>query len=236
MKHPLMFAAALALALTLQPGAKAATVNLTIVNSGFEANTAPVAAATGWTLTAGGYFTTAGTGLNPIDPTSGQGGSAQFLTADRLAVGAGSSPSSVSAFQDINVSAYAASIDANLVTTNIGFWYNGNDPNDDAKLTISFFNAANGLISSTTTARLATTPANTWVSGTVAGGLLAVPANTRTLRIALLAIRGTGTVTNINWDNITASLSGIPAVVVPTPAAMPAGLALLTLLSLRRRK
>ena len=132
-------------------------------------------------------------------------------------------------YQDVNVSGYAANIDAGLEVSLGGTWLQIEDAlsmpgKDTAELTLYFWNSGGGAIGSLTTGQV-TSPNLTWVQQQLQG---TIPIGTRSVRVELKGFRAEGTYLNAFFDDVslqvgTDELPGPPA--VPEPVTM-AGLAL----------
>jgi MYXO-CTERM domain-containing protein len=216
----------------------ASAAALLIVNPGFETGTAPVAGATGWTVTTTGgygYFTTtAGAPDSIIDPDSAAEGS-NWLTGNRLATGQATSGNAgtQNINQVVNISSDAALIDLGTATVNLNWQYADNDPADTGSVTISFFSDVAGTISigtALTTGSLAATDTtgNTpapWAAASLSG---AVPIGARSLSIRLTTTRTSGSAGNVHFDDFSGSI-------IPEPgAALLGSLGMLALLRRRR--
>ncbi|MBI1367503.1 MAG: hypothetical protein GC162_02495 [Planctomycetes bacterium] len=199
-------------------------IDLPLVNGDFESDPAPAEGATGWTIRSTAvnsrFWTMRGAGLGKVDPVAGQGPSKNFLTANRLALQphapADPSPVTTTASQRLDLSPYAADIDAAGATVAVTFWYASPAVEDDAFVSVEFFDSAGASLGSTTTPQLPKTDPNRWVAGSVADAKLAVPPHTRSLAIALIAKRTKFSETNISFDNVRAVLHS------PAPDAVPA--------------
>ncbi len=223
----------------LASSASAAT--LAIVNGGFETGTDGSATISGWTTTAGatGFWLQDGTGGGsfPQDPSAPQAGSF-YLTANRLAGGAGSQPASSTLSQTVGLDptnlALAA---AGTAQISLNFFYHDTDFNDSGTVTLSFLDGSSTLISSITTGTLANIAGNgtafgalaPWTSVTLGGPITgAVPMNTAAVRISITTNRIGGSATNVHFDSFSAQI-------IPEPSAAVLGL-VGTLGLLRRRR
>jgi hypothetical protein len=220
----------------------ASAAALLIVNPGFEADIAPVAGATGWTVTTTGgygYFTTTETvggipGRSVIDPLVAAEGS-NWLTGNRLATGQASSGNAgtQNIFQLVNISSDAALIDGGDAAVNLFWQYADNDPADTGSVTISFFSDVAGTTSigtALTTGALArtlldgTSPAP-WAAASLSGS---VPIGARSLSIQLTTVRTSGSAGNIHFDDFSGTI-------IPEPgAALLGSLGMLAILRRRR--
>jgi len=194
--------------------------DLSIVNWSFEVDAAPVEGASGWTISPSDeYYTTVGTGLSAGDPDFGQEGpGSQFLTGNRLAMDPDdpSNPTSSHAEQSIDISARAGQIDAGVATLSLDFFYNRFDGNESNSVSVEFFDAGSNSLGSLTTGALGGTAADAWVPVNLSGP---VPVNARTFLLQLDASRGSGTATNVSYDNFSAALL-TPAAPIPEPMTM----------------
>lgn len=209
---------------------------LSITNAGFEADSAPVVGATGWTITSGGtdfFTTTTGAPDSAVDPDSAFEGS-NWLTGNRLAAGAGSSNNPQTIVQLIDISGDSALVDLGTATVGLNFMFADNDPLDDGSVNISFFSdlagtipigtALNtGILAETNAPGGDNTPAD-WEARNLTG---AVPALARSLQIEIVNNRLGGSAGNTHFDDFSGS-------VVPEPSA--ALLGLLGALGLLRRR
>lgn len=231
---------ALAMPLILGLGiGSAAAGPLSIVNAGFETDTAPVLGATGWTITSGGtdwFTTTAGAPDSSVDPAAASEG-INWLSGNRLAGGAGSSSNPQTIVQLIDISADSALIDSGALVS-LDWQFADNDGFDSATVNIAFFSDVAGTSpvgSILTTGVIAptgpeggSTARAPWDLRNLSGS---VPVSARSLEIELYNIRSSGSAGNVHFDDF-AGLIGVPE---PTSAAL-LGLGAGGLLLMRRRK
>jgi hypothetical protein len=234
--------AAINFPLLLLLASHASAAALLIVNPGFETDTAPVAGATGWTVTTTGgygYFTTTETvsgtpGRSVIDPLVAAEGE-NWLSGNRLATGQASTGNAgtQNIFQLVDISSDAALIDLGTATVSLNWQYADNDPADTGSVTISFFSDVAGTTSigtALTTGALArtlfdgTSPAP-WEDASLSGS---VPIGARSLSIQLTTVRTSGSAGNVHFDDFSGTI--IPE----SGAALLGSLGMLALLRRRR--
>lgn len=159
--------------------------SMTLTNPGAESGST-----TGWTSF--GDPLAVGTTYNGIFPHAG---SWLFGTADGFSEDTGQ-------YQNIDVTAYAAAIDAGTAAARISGWTN-NDGADFSRLWLSFYNGGGTLLEEQYTNLEQSSPANSWSKHEI---YRSMPANTRTVRI------GTRNVTNgfasrVRWDEFEMDIS-----------------------------
>ncbi len=200
---------------------------LNVVNGSFESPIVAVSkegvpvsggTVTGWSVATNEMWTIDAIALSANDPTSASHGS-QFLTANRLAPNPdalaagfiGGNAAVMSARQDVDVSSFAASIDAGARTVLVKFDWFDNDPFDRGTVSIRFLNGLGvdlGRYRSDVTL------------GNLTGWRTSIlpvypPVGTRTVRITLEADNrndagapsAAGTARNVHFDNIVARLA-----------------------------
>jgi hypothetical protein len=200
---------------------------LAIANAGFETDSAPIAGATGWTVTTtGGYgffTTTTGAPDSAVDPDNAFEG-VNWLSGNRLATGQATSGNAGAQRinQLIDISGDAALIDSGAVV-DLSFRFADNDGNDSGFVTINYFSDVSGTTpigSALTTGTLPEAgggfnlPA-TWQAGSLSG---TVPVGARSLSIVVGIDRISGSAGNVHFDDF----SG--AIAVPEPSAALLGL------------
>lgn len=210
--------------------AQAAIISLTVVNGGFETDTATAAGATGWTTS--NFWTVDGSGDEDI--TSPQAGT-NFLSADRRAPNPDASEFLQStASQTIDLSAHAEGIDLGTATVDIDFFVATRDPFDDPSATLQFFDGSSSALGSLINTGDVGQDGGSgiWLAATIGGGAVAVPVNARSMTLTLITSKGAGgSVTQTGFDSVSASIN-----VIPEPSsALVLGLSGLALLLRRRR-
>jgi hypothetical protein len=163
---------------------------LAITNPGAEAGTT-----TGWTQSAGVSFAARTVAMG--------GGGLPYAGTYMFYMGGGDN---AAFYQQIDISAYAVAIDADLAAINLQAWHRTMASNvvwqDDAALRIQFYNNALALIS--TTLNPYTSP-TAWTRDQI---LVDVPVNTRYIRIgALCNGSDSGSEQDVYWDDFTADIS-----------------------------
>ncbi len=167
-------------------------IALTLVNPGAEAGDA-----SGWSLSSGGNTlwtsTTDATGDYP-GPKTGS----RYFTG-----GTGTGVDLARMYQDVDVSAYAAQIDAGLVKALMSAWISGLSPNSDyINYYLRFLDATNAVISS-----VSVTDINfvnkTWISQQI-GALM--PSGTRKIRVEFWSTNISGTTHEGHFDDVTLTL------------------------------
>jgi len=193
---------------------------ITIVNGDFELDGADNAAPpTGWTDNIPTGFWT---GLpdetgNPTqaewDSYAGDLGT-YILTTARQSAGVDSQPVDGQLVQTVDLTSFAADIDAGDQTLNVDFVYGSDDYRDTGIFSLIFLDAVDGELGSYSVNLDAVGPSNYeftgWLDMTV-GGL--VPALTRSVVLQIDTTRTGGSETNIWIDNISGNL-------VPEPATL----------------
>lgn len=188
---------------------------VSIANSGFESDAAPMLGATGWTITSGGtdwFTTTAGQPDSVLDPVAAAEG-VNWLSGNRLATGAASSSNPQVVSQLVDISAESALVDAGTAHLNLEFQFADNDPNDEATVTIAFFSDVAGTVpvgTPLTSGVIAQTPdgnQNTpaeWAYRNLAG---IVPASARSFEVVIENTRLGGTSAgNVHFDDFNATV------------------------------
>lgn len=159
--------------------------SLTLTNPGAESGST-----TGWTSRSGGApsFTTLPGGNPPHSGSYAFVGSASGATAKWD--------------QQVDVSAYAAAIDANTAAVDARVWQSSIDSdNDRGGLYVEFYDGTTTLISSVA---LAQTEPDTWTRRQI---ITAIPVNTRYVRIGTDNTRTGGTQLSTYWDDFSIDLS-----------------------------
>ena len=125
----------------------AAAGPLSIVNPGFETDTAVALGATGWTITSGGvgdwFTTTTNKPDSSVDPAAAAEG-INWLSGNRLAGGAGSSANPQTIVQLIDISVDSVLIDAGSAVVSLDWQFADNDSYDSGTVNISFFSDVAG--------------------------------------------------------------------------------------------
>lgn len=210
---PLTQALALAASLAILTQCSAQTLNL--VNGDFEADTPVTSQPTGWTLSQGKVYVTAGSNLSPIDPTVAYSGDS-FVTMNRLADGDSfpDAAQTMGMLQTVNVSAFSSMIDVGDRYVDLSFAYNAADPSDNGLVSIGFMDGAgvplgNDAVFQTTSQP---TPNNLWATHTLYGQ---VPIGTREIQFSLSSERvsgGIGSARNVSFDSLRAALVDAPEI------------------------
>lgn len=218
--------------------ASAATINL--VNGGFDTGTDGSAIISGWTdsspSTPGFWLANDNSPGSSPDPTEAQGGSAFYLSTNRLTGGAGSQPSSSTLSQTITLDTVLLDLlAAGSNQFELDFYYFDTDSNDTGSVTVTFLDSSFATISSLTTGGLPNIAANAtaydavntpWTLVNLDG---AMPVNTASFRIDIsTGPRVGGSATNVHFDSFSAQL-------VPEPDTALLGLIGLAGLLRRRR-
>ncbi|TWT72833.1 hypothetical protein Pla123a_41340 [Posidoniimonas polymericola] len=192
---------------------------LTILNAGFESDTAPAVGATGWTITSGGtdwFTTTAGQPDSSNDPDAAAEG-ANWLSGNRLATGAGSSSNPQVIEQLVDISADAALVDSGAARLSLSFMFSDSDPNDDGEIKALFYSdiagisplagdLASGVLAPTAPDNTAMAP---WDIRNLVG---VVPTGARSVKIELVNTRASGSAGNVHFDDFSGAI-------VPEPTA-----------------
>lgn len=235
-KTRLLAPAGLALTVAAAP-ATAATI--TLMNGGFDTGTDGSTVIAGWTdsapSTPGFWLANDNSPGSAPDPTEAQGGSALYLSTNRLTGGAGSQPSSSTLSQTITLDVPLLNLLASGSDQfELDFYYFDTDQNDTGRVTVTFLDSSLATISSLTTGNLPNIAANgtaydavntPWTLVELDG---AMPLNTTSFRIDIsTGPRASGSATNVHFDSFSAQL-------VPEPGS--ALLGLLGLLGLLRRR
>lgn len=173
-----------------------------IVNPGAEIE--PLTS-NGWTATCTGACTWIG---SPPEKGSTHGGAGHFYAGDN-------SGSTVELYQDVNVTSYAASIDAGTANFTFSGWtamYNaaGFCNNDPAQIIVEFRNASNVFISTMCNSGWRTNIS--W--GQYAPAAVTAPVGTRFIRVRLMSRKDCGTAADGYFDDLS----------LTTPAALPVSL------------
>ena len=192
---------------------------LPLVNGDFETGTdgnsslTPVA---GWTDsgTSAGFWLQDGTGGGsfPQDPSEPQSG-ALYLSANRLAGGAASQPTSSTLSQVVAVDSGDLSlIQSGSAEVNLTFYYQDTDSNDTGTVIVEFLDISSQVIGTGSTGTLPNiasngTPYNS-VSApwTLVGLTEPLPADTKSVRVKIQTNRTGGSATNVHFDNFTAEI------------------------------
>ncbi|MBB5353433.1 hypothetical protein HNR46_003694 [Haloferula luteola] len=220
--------------------AKPATAaTITLVNGGFDAGTDGSAIISGWTdsapSTPGFWLANDNSPGSAPDPTEAQGGSALYLSTNRLTGGAGSQPSSSTLSQSVTLDTPTLNLlAAGSSQFELDFYYFDTDSNDTGRGTVTFLDSSLATISSLTTGDLPNIGANgtsydavdtPWTLVNLDG---AMPLNTTSFRIDIsTGPRAGGSATNVHFDSFSAQL-------VPEPST--ALLGLLGCVGLLRRR
>jgi hypothetical protein len=220
-KSIVLFASAVLISAGL---AKADVINLPVVNHSFQD---PVLAvdetslgAPGWTQSGVTQFQVKNPGFLAPDGTT------QRLQFD---VAGASGAAEGYASQNIDISSYASDIDGGGVTSDFAYDFRSNDgTRDSSNFAIDFLNASNVSIGGMTTAW---SYATGWNLGSISN--FAVPVGARSLTITLGARRDSLAATDIYFDNIRASLTGVT---IPEPATFGIVLSALAAAVIRRRR
>ncbi|MDQ8182612.1 glycosyl hydrolase 115 family protein [Pelagicoccus sp. SDUM812005] len=187
---------------------------LPIVNGDFEtgddgtSSKSPIA---GWSDDGGsaGFWLQDGLdgGSFPQDPSEPQGGSL-YLTANRLAGGAGSQPSDSTLSQTVAVNPRILGlIQAGEAAINLSFYYQDTDQNDASSISIEFLDAALELIGSDSTGELVNVANNgtaydpSSAPWTFVELKALLPAATESVRISISTSRSGGSATNVHFDS-----------------------------------
>ncbi|MDQ8199729.1 glycosyl hydrolase 115 family protein [Pelagicoccus enzymogenes] len=190
---------------------------LAIVNGDFETGadgTGSKSPIEGWTDdgASSGFWLQDGTGGGsfPQDPSEPQGGSL-YLSANRLAGGAGSQPSSSTLSQTVAVNpAILSLIQADEAAIDLSFYYQDTDNNDASTVSIDFLDASSAVVGSASTGELVNIANNgTAYDPTNAPWTLVelkslLPASAESIRINISTTRSGGSATNIHFDTFSA--------------------------------
>jgi hypothetical protein len=198
---------------------------LNILNPGFEEPVVAVSTegvpvsggtVTGWSVATNEMWVIDSLTTGANDPTFASEGN-QFLTSNRLAPNPDADPSTfggnaaiMSARQDVDVSSFAAAIDAGARTIYVKFDWFDNDPHDRGTVNVRFLDGVGTDLGRYRTNVTLGNP-NGWQTTIFS---VYPPSGTRTVRITLAAENrndagnpsNTGTVRNVHFDNIAASL------------------------------
>ena len=143
---------------------------------------------TGWTATTGVIESLTAGQCAGISPYSGQ----KYFAVGALCV----EYPFASAYQDINVAAYASSIDSGNVVVHYGAYMSDYANQDEPWFALQFLNAGGNVISSTDTIKHKT---NVW---TLKQKGIPVPANTRTIKYILMGKRFSGVDNDSYFDQV----------------------------------
>lgn len=170
-------------------------VTIPLTNSGAEAGNAA-----GWTSVAGTVLWTASDRADSGYPGP-KSGSWYFAGGNNHATGM---------YQDADVSAYAADIDAGNVKASLAFWIAGFDGYaDHISVFIRALDGANSVISSVSLTQLYA-PNTTWLYREL--GML-LPNGTRKIRVEISSARTVGVSNDCNIDDISLTLLGTSYVI-----------------------
>lgn len=200
--------------------ARSASVNIPIVNPGFETGTAFSNVIAGWTLTSAGGdgFWLSNFSASPTDPAAAHSGSL-YLSANRLVPNpdAAAQPISSTLSQTVALAPASAEIAIGTATFDLSFYYSDADALDGSQINMSFFDAALGQIGATISfgdnssngTSIPGTPSKTWELRSFTGG---VPVGATTARIDLVTNRYGGSATNISYDDFSLTIVPEPAI------------------------
>ncbi len=110
--------------------------------------------------------------------------------------------------QDVDVSSFAAAIDAGAVTAYFSGYGRSNSASgqtDNGRITVEYRNGVGGVLQSYDTGNI--TPVNTYV---FKQDTRVVPVGTRTIRVRLRGTRSVGSSTDAFFDSLSVSLVGVP--------------------------
>ncbi len=174
------------------------TENLSIANFGFENGDL-----TSW-IVEGNNKNAVKTGdAGGSGPNAAEEGT--YYVWGREAGCGGANPAGVSQF--IDISTYAADIDAGNAKVNMSAWGVGEGTGKDfAQMQIKFFDAINGggQIGGTQTSNKAEAP-NVWTEMTISD--VAIPSGTRSVEVFLFTQRGGGSCTDAGFDNVSGTIN-----------------------------
>lgn len=183
-----------------------------IINADFETDLAVTRGATGWTITQGAMYVTAGANLNVTEPTSASQGN-NFLTANRIAPDpddAFPSDQTMSIYQDLSVSMFASQIAQGGLYAKVSFSYCAPDNGDSSVVSLEFRDSGQTPLGTASFDGTSVPTANgVWSTATFAG---AVPVTTATIRLSITSkrIASAGTQRNVSFDAISAQLVDTP--------------------------
>jgi len=192
----------------------------TIVDPGFEAGAPGIAVNSPWVQISGFgpmyVATTGSTGLLPGDPTAAQTG-LNFLTANRqLPEPDYPTNQNMGVMQDVDLTPYAHEINLGGRQMNLSFAYNDNDPNDTAVVAYRFYDGVGSPLGNTFTFTAGSAGTGAWATTSLLGE---IPIGASSMRLSLqTAFNNVGTVRNISFDSVSASIQP------PPPPAAPSGL------------
>lgn len=217
---------ALSLTAILAPALPLSADSLTIINGNFNTGTAgdssftPI---TGWTdagASAGFWLADDNSPGSSQDPTEGQappveaGESNLFLSANRLAGGAGSQPSSSTLSQTLTIDpTNLAIVQGGEGNITLSFYYFDSDNNDSGTITLTFLDSGSTEIGSISTGALPNSAPNAtsynsatapWTQQALSG---AVPSATESIRLDIITNpRLGGSATNVFFDSFSAQI------------------------------
>ncbi|MBB5353434.1 hypothetical protein HNR46_003695 [Haloferula luteola] len=193
---------------------------LAIVNGGFETGSdgqsslSPIA---GWTDsgTSAGFWLQDGSGGGsfPQDPSEPQAGSL-YLTANRLAGGAGAQPSSSTLSQVVAIpSGDLPLVQSGNAELSLVFFYQDTDTNDTGTVSTEFLDASSQVVGTASSGALSNVAPNgtsyspstaPWTEVTLGS---AVPSSAVSVRIRIQTIRTGGSATNVHFDSFSATIA-----------------------------
>ncbi len=175
-------------------------ISLPVVNAGAEAGDA-----SGWTAAAGGALFTSSNDYASGFPSSADTGSRYFY--------AGASSSSSRMYQDVDVSAYAADIDAGILKALLSIRVATFDAmNDYCGVYIRALNVSGTVLQSVSLAEYLSQSVTSWE--TVQVGMI-VPTATRKIRIEVWGTRIQGVSNDVHFDSVALSLQAFSYTLPP---------------------